>query len=80
MERPKCRAIIIIASSPLTRLYPFLHFHLPSCLGSKNPRNFAPSYGDFRAFRSYLFPSNANWRQIFREKQGTIQSHQESRL
>ena len=60
-------------------LYPFLYFHLPSCLGSRNPRNFAPSCSDSHAYLSYF--SNANWRQIFREgEQGTIQSYQESRI
>lgn len=43
-ERPNCRAMIMIADSPLTRLCPFSHPHLPSCRDHSNPRNFAHSY------------------------------------
>lgn len=48
-KRPSCRAMIMIADSPLTGLCPFSHPHLPSCLDHSNPRNFARSYSDAHA-------------------------------
>lgn len=73
-EGPITGQLLLLPTLLLMRLYPFVHSHLSSCLGSRNPRNFAPGYSDSHANRSYLSP--ANWRQILGGRnQGKIQSH-----